>query len=177
MGSNNTKSVALHSAAFTSAQLFDDWFDPIEVGVRARVRSFIEGLIEAELETALSRPRYGRPAKTRDGADSVPAGLSGHRHGHRPGSLMGTFGRVEIRVPRARLTTADGKTSEWKSKTLPAPRASTARHSLVGTSYPRAAGCAYAIEMNMLQTASVHWVSYCSRSTPGLGDGNELAPT
>ena len=136
MGSNNTKSVALHSAAFASAQLFDDWFDPIEVGVRARVRSFIEGLIEAELETALSRPRYGRPAKAKDGADNVAAGLSGHRHGHRSRSLMGTFGRVEIRVPRARLTTADGKTSEWKSKTLPAyHRRTRAADALIAGAY------------------------------------------
>ncbi len=103
MGSNNTKSAALHSAAWTSAQLFDDWFDPIEMGVRAQVRSFIEGMIEAELETALSRRRYGRSATTKDEADSAPAGLSGHRHGHRSRSLMGTFGRVAIRVPRARL--------------------------------------------------------------------------
>src|SRR5258706_5058684 len=136
MGSNNTKSVALHSAAWTSTQLFHDWFDPIEVGVRDRVRSFIEGMIEAELETALSRPRYGRPAKTQDGADSVPAGLSGHRHGHRPRSLMGTFGRVEIRVPRARRMPADGKTSEWKSKTLPAYRRRTrAADALIAGAY------------------------------------------
>ena len=136
MGSNNTKSVALHSAAFASTQLFDDWFDPIEVGVRAQVRSFIEGLIEAELETALSRPRYGRPAKTQDGADNVAAGLSGHRHGHRSRSLMGTFGRVEIRVPRARLTGADYKTSEWKSKTLPAyQRRTRAADALIAGAY------------------------------------------
>jgi transposase-like protein len=77
-------------------------------------------MIEAELEAALSRPLYGRPAKTGDAADSAAAGLSGHRHGHRSRSLMGTFGQVEISVPRARLTRADGKTSEWKSKTLPA---------------------------------------------------------
>jgi len=121
MGSNNTKSAELHSAAWTSAQLFDDWFDPIEMGVRGQVRSFIEGMIEAELETALSRRRYGRSATTKDEADSAPAGLSGHRHGHRSRSLMGTFGRVEIRVPRARLMTADGKTSEWKSKTACVP--------------------------------------------------------
>ena len=82
------------------------------------MRSFIEGMIEAELEAALSRPRYGRPAKARDGADRALAAVSGHRHGDRPRSLMGTFGRVEISVPRARLTAADGKTSEWKSKTL-----------------------------------------------------------
>jgi len=136
MRSNNTKSVALHSAAFASTQLFDDWFDPIEMGVRAQVRSFIEGVIEAELEMALSRPRYGRPAKTRDGADNVAAGLSGHRHGHRSRSLMGTFGRVEIRVPRARLTSADGKTSEWKSKTLPAyQRRTRAADALIAGAY------------------------------------------
>jgi putative transposase len=106
------------------------------VGVRARVRSFIEGLIETELETALSRPRYGRPAKTRDGADNVAAGLSGHRHGHRSRSLMGTFGRVEINVPRARLTAADGKTSEWKSKTLPAyQRRTQAADALIAGAY------------------------------------------
>ena len=136
MGSNNTKSAALHSAAWTSAQLFDDWFDPIEMGVRAQVRSFIEGMIEAELETALSRRRYGRSATTKDEADSAPAGLSGHRHGHRSRSLMGTFGRVAIRVPRARLMTADGKTSEWKSKTLPAYRRRTrAADALIAGAY------------------------------------------
>ena len=31
---------------------------------------------------------------------------------------MGTFGRTEIEVPRARLDGVDGKTTEWKSKTL-----------------------------------------------------------
>ena len=40
--------------------LFDSWFDPIEDGVRAKVRGFIEMMIEEELTTAVSRPRYGR---------------------------------------------------------------------------------------------------------------------
>jgi transposase-like protein len=93
-------------------------------------------MIEAELEVALSRPRYGRLAKTRDGADSVAAGVSGHRHGHRSRSLMGTFGRVEIQVPRARLTAADGKTSEWKSKALPAyQRRTRAADALIAGAY------------------------------------------
>ena len=136
MGSNNTKPIALHSEAETSAQLFHDWFDPIEMGVRAQVRGFIEGMIEAELETVLSRPRYGRPTKTRDVADNVPAGLSGHRHGHRSRSLMGTFGQVQISVPRARLMSADGKTSEWKSKTLPAyQRRTRAADALIAGAY------------------------------------------
>ena len=136
MGSHNTKPAALHSAACASTQLFDDWFDPIEACVRAQARSFIEGMIEAELEAALSRPRYGRLVKTRDGADNVAANLSGHRHGHRSRSLMGTFGRVEIKVPRARLTAADGKTSEWKSKTLPAyQRRTRAADVLIASAY------------------------------------------
>jgi len=93
-------------------------------------------MIEAELETVLSRPRYGRPTKTRDVADNVPAGLSGHRHGHRSRSLMGTFGQVQISVPRARLMSADGKTSEWKSKTLPAyQRRTRAADALIAGAY------------------------------------------
>ena len=42
-----------------TVHLFDDWFDPIEAGVRDRVRDFIHAMIEGELDTALSRPRYG----------------------------------------------------------------------------------------------------------------------
>ena len=41
-------------------KLFDNWFDPVETGLRAKVRGFIETMIEEELDTALSRPRYGR---------------------------------------------------------------------------------------------------------------------
>jgi len=32
---------------------------------------------------------------------------------------MGTFGPAEISVPRARLNTPNGKTTEWKSQVLP----------------------------------------------------------
>jgi hypothetical protein len=43
---------------------------------------------------------------------------------------------VEISVPRARLTTADGKTSEWKSKTLPAyQRRTRAADALIAGAY------------------------------------------
>ena len=88
----------------TAVHLFDNWFDPIEAGVRARVRDFIQAMIEGELETALSRPRYGRHAKEPSGDSEATKGATGHRHGHRSRSLMGTFGQVEIEVPRARLT-------------------------------------------------------------------------
>jgi putative transposase len=136
MGSHNTKSDVLHSTACASEQLFEDWFDPIEMGVRTRVRSFIEELIEAELEEALSRPRYGRAARSAAGNGGVAPGPRGHRHGRRSRSLMGTFGRVEVKVPRARLTAADGKTSEWKSKTLPAyQRRTRAADALIAGAY------------------------------------------
>jgi hypothetical protein len=44
--------------------------------------------------------------------------VTGHRHGHRPRTLLGTFGKVTVAMPRARLDTADGKTTEWKSRAL-----------------------------------------------------------
>jgi hypothetical protein len=53
MTSNSTKSSSLQSEAETTVRLLDDWFDPIEAGLRDRVREFIQTMIESELETAL----------------------------------------------------------------------------------------------------------------------------
>jgi putative transposase len=118
MTNTSTNSPELQSAAETAAHLLDDWFDPIEAGLRDRVREFIQIMIEGELEAALSRPRYARrPKEASENADGA-SGITGHRHGHRSRSLLGTFGRVEIAVPRARLATAEGKTTEWKSTAL-----------------------------------------------------------
>ena len=118
MTSNSTNSPSLQSEAETAVPFLDDWFDPIEAGLRDRVREFIQAMIEAELEAALSRPRYGRRAKAAEKDVQEPRGATGHRHGHRSRSLLGTFGRVEIAVPRARLDTVEGKTTEWKSTAL-----------------------------------------------------------
>lgn len=38
----------------------EDWFDPLEMAVRGRIRGFIEEMLEAELESALQRGRYDR---------------------------------------------------------------------------------------------------------------------
>src|SRR4051812_38636097 len=89
------------------------WFDPIEAGLRGRIRGFIEELVEQELEAALGRGRYERAG-----------GAVGHRHGHRTRRLTGSFGPVEfgpveIAVPRARLVVEDGGTQEWRSAVLP----------------------------------------------------------
>ena len=136
MTSNSTNSAALQSQAETAIHLLDDWFDPIEVGLRDRVREFIQAMIEAELEAALSRPRYARrPKEASENADGA-SGITGHRHGHRSRSLLGTFGRVEIAVPRARLATAEGKTTEWKSTALRAYQRRTKRaDSLIAGAY------------------------------------------
>jgi hypothetical protein len=39
------------------------------------VREFIQGMIEGELEAALSRPRYGRRAKPADKNAAGPGGI------------------------------------------------------------------------------------------------------
>ena len=119
-----------------TVHLFDNWFDPIETGLRDRVREFIHAMVEGELDMALSRPRYARCAKASSGEAEGAGGASGHRHGHRSRSLLGSFGQVEIEVPRARLNTADGKTTEWKSKALRAyQRRTLVADALIASTY------------------------------------------
>jgi hypothetical protein len=114
----STPPPVLQSEAETTVDLLDNWFDAIEVGLRERVREVIQAMIESELETALARPGYGRlPTADVQNGDG-PKGISGHGHGHRSRTLMGTFGPVEIAVPLARLDSAAGKTTEWKSSAL-----------------------------------------------------------
>src|SRR5712675_385225 len=123
-------------AAETAPQLFDNWFDPIEFGVRGRVRDFIETMMEEELEAVLSRPRYGRIAPDAGEKAGTAEGGTGHRHGHRSRSLLGTFGPVEIAMPRARLNAPGGGTTEWKSKALKAyQRRTVAADSLIAATY------------------------------------------
>src|SRR4051812_50107397 len=98
--------------------LFDScWFDPIEDGLRAKVRGFIETMIEEELTTALSRPRYGR----RPVGEEAALGLVGHRHGRRRGGLTGPFGAAEIVGARARLVGPGGGGSGGESTALRGP--------------------------------------------------------
>ena len=110
-----TKDTTKPASVAADILLFDDWFDAIEDGVRARVRGFIETMLEEELDGALLRPRYGR-RKPSD--DNAPPPVVGCRHGHRERTLTGTFGKTKIAVPRARLSGEDGKTREWKSQSL-----------------------------------------------------------
>src|SRR3954464_9082533 len=96
------KTTAIDAAA---PLLGEDWFDPLEAGVRQQIRSFIEQMLEAELEAALNRRRYERAG---------PA--AGHRRGHRERQMVGTLAPTAVAVPRARLVEADGTTREWQNR-------------------------------------------------------------
>ena len=104
---------SLQPAAGMAVDLLDNWFDPIETEVRERARGFIEELIRGEFDPVLARPHYGR---RQTAGDEERAGVAGHRHGSRARSLTGTFGPIEIAVPRARLITLEGKTAEWRAR-------------------------------------------------------------
>src|ERR1700759_4415789 len=80
----------------------DAWFDPIEAGIRERVRGFIEELLEQEMTQALGRGRHERTA----------AEPKGYRNGTRERQLLGCFGPVRISVPRARMRTQGDGTQE-----------------------------------------------------------------
>ncbi len=100
------------TAAGGMAPLFagDAWFDPIEAGIRERIRGFIGELLEQELTAALGgRGRHERAA----------GGPKGYRNGTRARQLMGSFGPVQLGVPRARMADAEGGTREWRSAALP----------------------------------------------------------
>ena len=119
-----------------AAQLFDNWFDPIEAGLRDRAREFLQAMLEGELDEVLDRSRYARRAKRSADASERMVGVPGHRHGHRPRTLLGTFGQLKIEVPRARLDTPDGKTTEWKSQALRAyQRRTVAADALIAGCY------------------------------------------
>jgi len=102
---NSTKTDANGTTLFAGAA----WFDPIEAGIRDRVRGFIQELLEQELTAALGRTWHER-------AEGTPIG---YRNGTRARQLLGSFGPVELSVPRARMAAEDGGTQEWRSATLP----------------------------------------------------------
>ncbi|WP_158801442.1 IS256 family transposase [Acidisoma sp. L85] len=105
MEENSTPTDAIDTGLFARKA----WFDPIEFGIRDRVRGFIQELLEQELTAALGRGRHQR-------ALGEP---KGYRNGTRERQLLGSFGPVEISVPRARMAQAAGGTREWSSPSLP----------------------------------------------------------
>ncbi len=105
MEQSSTKTDADGTALFAGTA----WFDPIEAGIRDRVRGFIQELLEQELAAALGRARHERAA-------GEP---KGYRNGTRERQLLGSFGPVELSVPRVRMAVKGGGTQEWRSASLP----------------------------------------------------------
>ncbi len=79
MERNSTASETDGTALFAG----EGWFDPIEAGIRDRVRGFIEELLEQELTQALGRDRHERAA----------AEPNGYRNGTRERRLLGSLAR------------------------------------------------------------------------------------
>src|SRR5208337_601559 len=161
-----TKDTTKEAVVAAEGLLFDDWFDAIEDGVRARVRGFIETMLEAELSEALSRPRYGR---RRPGEDEAAPSVVGVRHGHRERTLTGTFGKTRIAVP---ARSADGgrrqdaRMAERFAARLSAPHPGRRRLDRRGLSFgnqhpPGAAGAC----------RGVRWAGRQGRGQPDLAQG------
>ena len=130
--------------------------------------------MEQELEAALGRGRYER-------GGGAPAG---HRHGHRTRRLTGSFGPVEVAVPRARLPAGDGGgTREWRSAALPRYARRTrqlealiASAYLAGTNTRRVQRALAALFRGALgkdvvsrawRKVKVDWETWCCRSLAG----------
>jgi transposase-like protein len=90
------------------AVMQDDWIDPLETALREGVHHYLRELLELEVTTALGRLRYGRQTEAK-----------GQRNGHRSRELIGTLGRMQIAVPRARVADEQGELHEFSSALLP----------------------------------------------------------
>ena len=98
--------------------------DTIEAEIRDRIRGMIETIVDEELEAVLGAGRSERvDART------------GYRHGARERQLSTSLGKTTIKLPRARLKSADGAESEWHSRIIPRYQRRTERvdAALLGT--------------------------------------------
>jgi transposase-like protein len=91
--------------------------DTIEARMRGRIRETIEAIVEEELEAALGAGKSAR----------VGASRQGYRHGTRARTLTTSLGPTTFGMPRARLLTAAGTTTEWRSTTVARYQRRTAR--------------------------------------------------
>ena len=81
----------------------------LETLIRERARGLIDAIVEEELEAALGA------------ASSARVGLArqGYRHGSRERTLTTSLGPTTVAMPRARVRTAEGATTEWRSELVP----------------------------------------------------------
>lgn len=81
----------------------------LETLIRRRARDVISGIVEEELSAALGAASSVRVGEARQG----------YRHGTRERTLTTSLGPTRFAVPRARLRTAAGGTTEWRSALVP----------------------------------------------------------
>jgi len=81
----------------------------LEMAIRQRARMLIDAIVEEELEHAL-----GAAPSVRVGAARV-----GYRHGTRDRTLTTSLGPTTFAMPRARVVTSEGGTTEWRSELVP----------------------------------------------------------
>ena len=81
----------------------------LEELIRERIRATIETIIDEELDGALGATRSQRVGEVR----------VGYRHGKRERTLTTSLGPTTIALPRARIESANGRRSEWRSQMIP----------------------------------------------------------
>lgn len=91
------------------------WRESLEALIRERSRELIEEILEGEVEEALGAGRSERRPQR-----------SGYRHGLKARTLATRSGKLELKVPRARLLDGEGNEREWQSQLVPRYRRSTA---------------------------------------------------
>jgi putative transposase len=83
--------------------------DTIEQVMREKIRERIEELVEEELTVALRAGQSERVGEQR----------RGYRHGTRSRTLTTSLGPTPFSMPRARVQTGEGRTTEWSSQIVP----------------------------------------------------------
>jgi transposase-like protein len=81
----------------------------LETIIRRRARGLIDAIVEEELEAALGAASSARVGTARQG----------YRHGTRERTLTTSLGPTTFAMPRARVRTAEARTTEWHSELVP----------------------------------------------------------
>ena len=81
--------------------------DPLSEHLRGMVLEAIVAFARAEIDEALLAGRYARESR------------GGYRHGSRDRTLTTSFGPADVLLPRARMFTSDGGSTEFRSGVIP----------------------------------------------------------
>jgi hypothetical protein len=80
----------------STADLFDNWFDPVETGLRDRAREFLQAMLEAELEEVLGRSRLIKQATRRKGMRNSSPSRRLHL-----AKILGCYGCNRVKILRS----------------------------------------------------------------------------